>query len=45
MEAIELRQSEENSVLGSLAVSVGTSLTQVMRWAYWWNSTETWPVT
>jgi len=42
-EAIELRQSGENSVLGSLAVSVGMSLTQVMRWAYWWNSTEEWP--
>ncbi len=42
-EAIELRQSGENSVLGSLASSVGTSLTQVLRWAYWWNSTEAWP--
>jgi hypothetical protein len=42
-EAIELRQSGENSVLGSLAMSVGMSLTQVMRWAYWWNSTEVWP--
>ena len=39
-EAIELRQSGENSVLGSLAASVGTSLTQVLQWAYWWNSTE-----
>jgi hypothetical protein len=42
-EAIELRQRGENSVLGSLAMSVGMSLTQVMRWAYWWNSTEAWP--
>ncbi len=30
-------------MLGSLAASVGTSLTQVLRWAYWWNSTEAWP--
>jgi hypothetical protein len=42
-EAIELRQSGENSILGSLAASVGMSMTQVMRWAYWWNSTEAWP--
>lgn len=42
-QAIEQRQSGENSVLASLANSVGTSLTHVMRWAYWWNSTEEWP--
>jgi hypothetical protein len=42
-EAIELGQSGENSVLGNLAQSVGASLTQVFRWAYWWNSTELWP--
>jgi hypothetical protein len=42
-EAIELRQSGENSVLGNLAQSVGASLTQVLRWAYWWTSTEAWP--
>jgi hypothetical protein len=42
-EAIELRQSGENSMLGSLAMSVGMSITLVMRWAYWWNSTELWP--
>jgi hypothetical protein len=42
-EAIELRQSGENSVLGSLATSVSMSLTHVLRWVYWWNSTEVWP--
>ncbi len=31
------------AVLDSLAASAGTSLTQVLRWAYWWNSTEAWP--
>ena len=41
--AIELRQSGENSVLGSLATSLSTSLSHVLRWAYWWNSTEPWP--
>jgi len=41
--AIELRQSGEYSILGSVAVSVSESLTQVLRWAYWWNSTEELP--
>ena len=39
-QAIELRQSGENSILASIAVNVSASLTQVLRWAYWWNSTE-----
>jgi hypothetical protein len=42
-EAIELRQSGENSILGGLAMSLGMSMTLGMRWAYWWNSTEAWP--
>jgi hypothetical protein len=41
--AIELRQSGEYSILGSVALSVSESLTQVLRWAYWWNSTEAFP--
>ena len=40
-EAIELRQSgEHNSVLSNIALSVSEPLSQVLRWAYWWNSTE-----
>ncbi len=39
-QAIELKQSGENSILGALADSVGMSLTHVLRWAHWWNSTE-----
>jgi len=39
-QAIELRQSGENSILGNIAVNVSASLTQVLRWSYWWNSTE-----
>ena len=39
-QAIELRQSGENSILGNVAVNLSASLTQVLRWAYWWNSTE-----
>jgi hypothetical protein len=42
-EAIELKQSGEKSILGALAACVGMSLTQVLRWAYWWNSTEAMP--
>lgn len=38
--AIEMRQSGENSILGNIAVNVSASLTRVLRWAYWWNSTE-----
>ena len=39
-EAIELRQSGENSVLTTISVSMSDSLTRVLRWIYWWNSTE-----
>lgn len=42
-QAIELRHSGENSVLSNLALSASSSLTQVLRWAYWWNSTEDLP--
>lgn len=41
--AIELRQSGEYSILGSVAASLSESLTQVLRWVYWWNSTEPMP--
>jgi hypothetical protein len=41
--AIELRQSGENSILNAVALSVSASLTQVLRWVYWWNSTENYP--
>ena len=39
-EAIELRQTGEHSILGNIALSISDSLSQVLRWAYWWNSTE-----
>jgi len=28
------------SVLSNIALSVSEPLSQVLRWAYWWNSTE-----
>ena len=42
-DAIALRQSGENSVLGSLATSISDSLTHVLRWTQWWHSTEELP--
>ena len=39
-QAIELRQRGENSILGNIGVNVSASVTQILRWAYWWNSTE-----
>jgi hypothetical protein len=42
-DAIELRQSGENSVLSTLSLSVSDSLTQVLQWVYWWNSTVALP--
>ena len=41
--AIELRQAGEYSILGNVALIVSESLTQVLRWVYWWNSTEELP--
>ena len=38
--AIELRQSGENSILNTISLSISASLTQVLRWVYWWSSTE-----
>jgi hypothetical protein len=42
-EALELRQSGENSVLAGVAVSLSESFTALLRWVYWWNSTEDTP--
>jgi len=42
-EAIRLRQSSEESVLGAIATSVSESPTKVLRWVYWWNSTTALP--
>ena len=42
-ESIELRQSGENSILGHMAMSLSASLTEILAWAYWWNSTVPMP--
>ena len=39
-EAMQIRQSGEDSILSSIATSISESITQAMRWVYWWNSTE-----
>ena len=39
-DALEIRQSGENSILGNIASSISGSLTQVLQWVHWWNSTE-----
>jgi hypothetical protein len=41
--SIELRQSGENAVLSAVSLSISESLSQVLRWVYWWNSTENTP--
>jgi hypothetical protein len=41
--SIELRQSGENAVLSAVSLSISESLSQVLRWVYWWNSTESTP--
>ena len=41
--AIELRQSGENSVLNTVSLSLSDSMTHVLTWVYWWNSTEAAP--
>jgi len=41
--SIELRQSGEHSVLSAVSLSLSDSLSHVLRWVYWWNSTEATP--
>jgi hypothetical protein len=42
-ETIQLRQSGETSVLNTISLSFSESLTQILQWVYWWNSTEETP--
>jgi hypothetical protein len=42
-QTVELRQSAEHGVLMTLALSLSDSISQVLRWVYWWNSTESSP--
>lgn len=40
-EALSIRQAGESSILANLAKAVSASLTDVLRWVYWWHSTVT----
>jgi hypothetical protein len=39
-EALKLRQAGESSIIGGIATSVTASMNDVLRWVYWWHSTE-----
>jgi hypothetical protein len=43
VEALALRQSGESSIIGSIATSLTASMNEVLRWVYWWHSTEAAP--
>ena len=42
-EALQLRQVGDSSVIAGICGAVSKSLTDAMRWIYWWNSTEEHP--
>lgn len=42
-EVLQIRQSGEGSVLHNAAAAVGHSMTKVIKWIYWWHSTEPFP--
>ncbi len=42
-EALAIRQAGEGSVVGSISTSVTFSMNAVLRWVYWWHSTENKP--
>lgn len=42
-EALQIRQSGDSSVIAGLSVAVSKSLTQALKWVYWWHSTEDHP--
>jgi hypothetical protein len=39
-EALQLRQAGESSIVANISGSISKGLTKVLRWAYWWQSTE-----
>lgn len=44
-EALTLRQAGESSVVSNISSSISKSLTKVLRWAYWWLTSEPDPET
>jgi len=39
-EALSIRQAGESSIIASISSSVTASMNEVLRWVYWWHSTE-----
>ncbi len=42
-EALAIRQAGESSIIAGISSSVTASLNDVLRWVYWWHSTEAMP--
>jgi hypothetical protein len=42
-EALAIRQVGESSIIAGISASVTASLNDVLRWVYWWHSTEAMP--
>ena len=42
-EAVAIRQAGESSIIAGISASVTASLNDVLRWVYWWHSTESTP--
>ncbi len=42
-EALAIRQVGESSIIAGIASSVTASLNELLRWVYWWHSTEAAP--
>lgn len=40
-EALSLRQAGEGSIVANISSSLSKSLTQILRWVYWWSSGPT----
>jgi len=42
-EALAIRQAGESSIIASISAAVTASMNEVLRWVYWWHSTESAP--
>jgi hypothetical protein len=42
-EALAIRQAGESSIIAGISASVTASMNDVLRWVYWWHSTEAMP--
>jgi len=40
---LAIRQAGESSIIASISTSVTASMNAVLRWVYWWHSTEAKP--